>query len=163
MTSVWRGKYLEMHDDDGWEYVSRVGGMSAVAIEAIIDADILLVEQYRPPLGARCLEFPAGLIGDDDGGEDDSPEAAAIRELEEETGYRAGRIEYVGRFYSSPGMVSESFHLVRAHDLEKVGSGGGNESEDIVVHRVPLGEVKRFMQQKRDAGVMIDVRLMQFA
>lgn len=163
MTSVWRGKYLEMHDDDGWEYVSRVGGMSAVAIEAIIDGDILLVEQFRPPLGARCLEFPAGLIGDDDGGEDDTPEAAAIRELEEETGYRAGRIEYVGRFYSSPGMVSESFHLVRAHDLEKVGSGGGNDSEDIVVHRVPLGEVERFIQEKRDAGIAIDVRLMQFA
>lgn len=163
MTSVWRGKYLEMHDDDGWEYVSRVRGMSAVAIEAIIDGDILLVEQYRAPLKARCLEFPAGLIGDDDGGKDDTPEAAAIRELEEETGYRAGRIEYVGRFYSSPGMVSESFHLVRAHDLEKVGSGGGNESEDIVVHRVPLGEVERFLQKKRDAGVMIDVRLMQFA
>ncbi|WP_265530239.1 NUDIX hydrolase [Sphingomicrobium marinum] len=163
MTNVWRGKYLEMHDDDGWEYVSRVGGMSAVAIEAIIDGDILLVEQFRAPLGARCLEFPAGLIGDDDGGEDDTPEAAAIRELEEETGYRAGRIEYVGRFYSSPGMVSESFHLVRAHDLKKVGSGGGNDSEDIVVHRVPLGEVERFIQEKRDAGIAIDVRLMQFA
>lgn len=163
MTSVWRGNYLEMHDDDSWEYVSRVGGMSAVAIEAIIDGDIILVEQYRPALKSTCIEFPAGLIGDDDGGADDTPETAAVRELEEETGYRAGRIEYVGRFFSSPGMVSESFHLVRAHDLEKVGPGGGTDSEDIVVHRVPLGEVAAFVQEKRDAGIAIDVRLMQFA
>ena len=65
---------------------------------------------YR--LGANCIELPAGLIGDHDDGEDALTSAA--RELEEETGYRADNLEIIGEFFSSPGMVSESFTLVRA-------------------------------------------------
>jgi ADP-ribose pyrophosphatase len=119
---------------------------------------VLLVEQYRVPLGLRCLELPAGLIGDDSDGEDDL--VAAGRELEEETGYRAGRLEDLGTFYSSPGMVSESFTLVRATQLECVGAGGGTESEDITVHRVPLPEVSAFVAAKRAEGCGVDVRVL---
>ena len=84
----------------------------------------ILVEQYRVPLGARCLELPAGLVGDEEEGEE--VEAAAIRELEEETGYRAARMVDLGRFHASPGMSSEGFTLLRAEGLS--GSARAAES-----------------------------------
>lgn len=158
---AWKGRYLEMWQKDGWEFVKRAGGMSAVVIIAEVDDELLLVEQFRVPVGKRCLELPAGLIGDDDG-KDDSVEEAAARELEEETGYRPSRIERLGEFYSSAGNLGESFHLVRAHDCVKVGEGGGTESEDIAVHRVPLGEVKQFIERKRREDVGVDARLLRW-
>ena len=161
MTSRWRGKYLEMVEENGWEYVRRTSGMSAVVIIAEVEGEVLLVEQYRVPVGKNCIELPAGLIGDDDG-KDDSVEEAAARELEEETGYRPGRIERLGEFYSSSGVMGESFHLVRAHDCVKVGEGGGTESEDITVHRVAADSIADFVAQKRQEGLGIDVRLVRW-
>jgi len=122
------------------------------------DGHLLLVEQYRVPLGRRCLELPAGLIGD--GGDDEADETAAARELEEETGYRAARIESLGEFFSSPGMVSESFTLVRAHGLTRVGEGGGVEGENIIVHRVKLADVPAYVAACRARGMAIDVKLL---
>ena len=90
----------------------------------------------------------------------DDPLAAAGRELEEETGYRAGTLIDCGNFFSSPGMVSESFTLVQAGDLEKVGPGGGVEGENITVHRVALGKLETFIEGKRAEGCGIDVRLL---
>lgn len=158
---VWHGKYITARKRGRWEYVSRSRGIRAAVILAVDEADhVLLVEQYRVPLGRRCIELPAGLIGDDDGAEGEEPVAAAARELEEETGYRAGRMEVLGEFWSSPGMVSESFTLVRAHDLVKVGKGGGTDSEDITVHRVPLAGIGDDIAKWREAGLAIDVRLL---
>lgn len=158
---VWQGKYVTARKKGRWEYVSRARGIRAAVILAIDEQDhVLLVEQYRVPLGKRCIELPAGLIGDDDGAEGEEPAAAAARELEEETGYRAGRMELIGEFYSSPGMVSESFTLVRAHDLVKVSEGGGTESEDITVHRVPLTGVADAIAGWRAQGFAIDVRML---
>src|SRR3546814_1196899 len=87
------------------------------------------------PLKAQCLELPAGLIGDER--EDENPADAAARELAEETGYRAAIMENMGRFYRSPGMVSESFTLFKATNLTKTGPGGGTPAENIPVHSVP--------------------------
>jgi ADP-ribose pyrophosphatase len=110
------------------------------------------------PLQRRCLELPAGLVGDETEGEDVATSAA--RELEEETGWRADRIEIVGDFASSPGMVSETFTLVTAHGLTKVGEGGGVPGEDITVHRIALSDVHSFVAAKRAEGVVIDVKLL---
>lgn len=155
---VWQGRFITAKRRGRWEYVARSRNIRAAVILATIEGDVLLVEQYRVPLGKRCLELPAGLIGDDAEGEDDL--VAAGRELEEETGYRAGRLEDLGTFYSSPGMVSESFTLVRASELERTGPGGGTEGEDITVHRVQLGKVAAFAAARRAEGCGIDVRVL---
>lgn len=156
---VWQGRFLTAKTRGRWEYVGRVGGMRAGVILAI-DADgcVLLVDQYRVPLGRHCLELPAGLVGDDDAGE--SVEQAAARELEEETGYRAARIELLGEFYSSPGMVSECFTLVRAHGIERVGAGGGTADEGITVHRVPLNDIAAYVAARRAEGMAVDVKIL---
>lgn len=156
---VWQGKFITAKVRGRWEYVARARGIRAAAIIAIDDGHVLLVEQYRIPLGKRSLEIPAGLIGDDEGKAGEAPEVAALRELEEETGYTAGRMENLGEFHSSPGMVSESFTLLRAHGLTKVGAGGGTDSEDIIVHRVKLDELPQFVADWRAAGHAVDVRL----
>ncbi len=155
---VWQGRFITTKQRGTWEYVSRARGIKAAVILAIDEGHVLLVEQFRVPLGQPCLELPAGLVGDET--EDEAMEAAAARELEEETGYRAGRIELVGEFHSSPGMVSESFFFVRALDLEKVSEGGGVEGENIIVHRVALDEVKAFMAEKRAQGCAMDAKLL---
>lgn len=157
----WQGKYITAKQRGRWEYVSRSRNIRAAAILALTDADeVLLVEQYRVPLGSVSLELPAGLIGDDDGEEDEDALVAAARELEEETGYRAGHLEDLGNFFSSPGMVSESFTLVRATGLTKVGEGGGVGGEDITVHRVKLAQIREFIAAKRREGCGIDVRML---
>lgn len=156
----WQGRYIIAKTRGRWEYVSRTRNIRAAVILAVEDGHILLVEQYRVPLGCNCLELPAGLIGDHDDGEADDTLVAAGRELEEETGYRAGRLKDCGNFYSSPGMVSESFTLVQAGDLRKVGPGGGVGDENITVHRVALRELETFIAAKRAEGCGIDVRLL---
>ena len=157
----WAGQFITARTRGKWEYVTRARGIRAAVILAIDAEDhVLLVEQFRVPLGKACLELPAGLIGDDDGSPDEDPSAAAARELEEETGFRADRIEVIGEFYSSPGMVSESFTLVRAHGLTQVGPGGGTESEAIIVHRVALAHLPQFVEMARARGLGIDVRLL---
>lgn len=156
--TVWAGKYIVAKRQGTWEFVGRANNIHAAVIVAIEDGHVLLVEQHRVPLGGSCLELPAGLVGDIDAGE--TVESSAARELEEETGYRPGRIEIVGRFASSPGMVSETFTLVTAHDLTKVGDGGGDAHEGITVHRVPVADVPAFVAAKRAAGVFIDVKML---
>jgi ADP-ribose pyrophosphatase len=155
---VWSGRFLEVHKEGRWEYVSRTRGVSAAVILALDGDDVILVEQYRVPLGASCIELPAGLVGDEEEGEE--IEAAAIRELEEETGYRAARMVALGRFHASPGMSSEGFTLLRAEGLERTGEGGGIGSEDIEVHRVALGDLPAFVERKRADGAAIDAKLL---
>lgn len=157
--TVWQGKFITAKKQGRWEYVSRARGIRAAVIVAIDDdGQLILVEQYRVPLGRACLELPAGLVGDET--DDEAVEIAAARELEEETGYRAGRIESLGEYFSSPGMVSESFTLVRAHELVRTGDGGGVEGEGITVHRVKLAQVPAFVADCRARGMAIDVKLL---
>lgn len=155
---MWEGRFITVKKRGTWEYVGRARGISAGVILAVDGGHVLLVEQFRVPIGRNCIELPAGLIGDDVAGED--PLIAAGRELEEETGYRAAHLESLGEFYSSPGMVSESFTLVRASGLTQVGPGGGVEGENITVHRVPLDQVGDFIAAKRAEGCAIDVKML---
>lgn len=157
-TVEWEGKYIRIVRDGRWEYVERCGGVHAVVILAEHDDQLVLIEQPRVPLGNRkCIELPAGLVGDED---DKGVEETAVKELEEETGFTADRIEVIGEFHSSPGMVSEGFVLVRAHGLRKIGDGGGNEHEEIEVHLVPRSNIPTFIERKRAEGCAIDVKLL---
>lgn len=157
---VWQGRFITAKTKGTWEYVGRARGIRAAVILAVDDDDhVILVEQFRVPLGRACIELPAGLIGDGaDSGEDAL--TAAARELEEETGYRAAHMINLGDYFSSPGMVSESFTLLRAEGLTKVSDGGGVDGENITVHRVPLPALPAFVAERRARGDAIDVKLL---
>lgn len=157
---MWAGKYVRAVKRDKWEYASRTGGIKAVVILAEHEGKVILVDQPRVPTGCRCIELPAGLVGDED--PDATPESTAIKELEEETGFTAERVERLGEYYASPGMLSESFTLVRALGLRKIGEGGGDENEDIRVHLVVRAEIPSFIEQKRAEGFGVDVKLLLF-
>ena len=154
--TVWQGKFLSVLKEDAWEYAERPGDIGAAVIVALDDGHLLLIEQHRVPAGRVCLELPAGLVGDD--GEPEAATTAAARELEEETGYRPAQVEEIGSFYSSPGLTSESFTVVRATGLTRVGAG----EEGITLHRVPLADVPGFVDAKRREGLGIDAKLLLF-
>jgi len=158
---VWQGRFITAQVNGQWEFVGRARGIRAVVILAV-DADqhVILVEQYRVPLGRVCIELPAGLIGDEEQFAGEDAMTAAARELEEETGYRAARLELIGEFWPSPGMVSESYTLVKAHGLTRTGDGGGAEGENITVHRVPLADIRAFVAGRRALGDAIDGKLL---
>lgn len=158
MTVEWRGKYLEVHREGTWEYVARTAHIEAAVILAVTAArEIVLVEQWRVPLGAPTIELPAGLIGD--AGPEEAA-ASAARELEEETGFGAARFEDLGEYATSAGMSAETFHLFRAHDLTRRGPGGGVEGEAITVHVVPLAGLAGWLAAQRRRGCVIDCRLL---
>ncbi|HUE80108.1 MAG TPA: NUDIX hydrolase [Sphingomicrobium sp.] len=157
---MWEGKYVRAVKRGRWEYAGRVGGVRAVVILAEFEGQVILVDQPRIAVGGRCLELPAGLVGDEE--KSATVEDTAVKELEEETGFTATGIERLGDFHASPGMLSESFTLVRAHGVTRSGDGGGTEHEDIRVHRVPRAEIAAFVEQKRAEGLAIDVKLLLF-
>ena len=157
---MWQGKYVRAIKQGRWEYVSRVDEVRAVVILAEVEGKAILVEQMRVPIGGRCLELPAGLVGDTD--RNATIEDTAVKELQEETGFTAERAERLGDFHSSPGMVSESFTVVRAHGVRRSGEGGGVEGEDIKVHLVPRDQIPAFVADKRAEGLAIDAKLLLF-
>jgi len=157
---MWEGKFIRALRRANWEYASRANNINAVVILAEFEGKMVLIDQPRVGPDCRCVELPAGLVGDED--RDATVEGTAIKELEEETGFTAERVERLGEFYASPGMLSESFTLVRAHGLRRIGEGGGDENEDINVHLVPRAEIPNFIEQKRAEGFGIDVKLLIF-
>jgi ADP-ribose pyrophosphatase len=157
---MWAGKFVRAMRRGKWEYASRTNDIGAVVILAEHDGKVILIDQPRVPLGRRCVELPAGLVGDLD--PNATVEATAIKELEEETGFTADRVERLGEFFASPGMVSEGFTLVRAIGVRKVGEGGGDASEDINVHLVARADIPAFIDWKRREGFAVDVKLLLF-
>jgi len=155
---MWEGKFVRALRRGKWEYASRARDIGAVVILAEYDGKVILVEQPRVAPDRRCIELPAGLVGYLD--PNATVETTAINELEEETGFTAERVERLGEFYASPGMLSEGFTIVRAHGIQKIGEGGGDEHEDIKVHLVRRDEIANFLEQKRADGFGIDSKLL---
>jgi ADP-ribose pyrophosphatase len=154
------GKYLQFVRRDTWEYVTRKGASGVVVVAALTPAGkVLLVEQFRTPIGRRVIELPAGLAGDVEGAADEPLAEAAQRELIEETGYRAAEFRHVFTGPSSAGLTDEMIALFVASGLERVSDGGGVAGEDIVVHEVPLAEVADWLESRTQEGCLIDVRV----
>jgi ADP-ribose pyrophosphatase len=154
------GRFLRLVRRDGWERAERVGVRAIVVIVAVTPAgELLLVEQHRRPVAATVLELPAGLAGDDPRHRDESLADAAGRELREETGWEAARFEVLSAGPPSAGLSSEVVTLLRAHDLRRVGSGGGDADERITVHAVPLDEAPAWIAGRARAGVLVDPKV----
>ena len=159
-TTLHTGKFLALIKEGRWEYVDRVNATGAAIILAVTpEQKILLVEQYRIPVHARTIELPAGIIGDEPGGSNESQAEAARRELLEETGYAAEKIEPVMCGAACSGLTSERMTLFRALGLRRVGQGGGVAHEDIVLHEIPLVEVAAWLETKAKDGVLVDPKV----
>ncbi|HET7712394.1 MAG TPA: NUDIX hydrolase [Thermoanaerobaculia bacterium] len=151
-------KRLLIKERDSWEFVERKSGKEAVIVLAVTDdGRVLLTEQMRRPLGKRVIEFPAGLVGDEEGGEE--PADAARKELKEETGYACTKVELIARGPTTAGISSEVVSFYRARNVRKEGKGGGVSGEDITVHEVPLAEIRAWLEKKERAGLAIDVKI----
>jgi len=157
---LYQGKYLRLVRQGTWEYSERVGASGIVALVPLTDqGELVLVEQYRVPLGARVIEIPAGLVGDKAGQEAESLELGAARELEEETGFRAGRLTPLMVGPSSAGSSNSVITFFLATDLVRTGPGGGDEHEDITVHVVPLAGMQAWLQAQLQAGKVLDPKI----
>ena len=155
---LYEGHFLRVCRRGRWEYVERSNATGAVVIVAVTDDDrVLLTEQVRPPVDAPVLELPAGLIGDQPG--EENYREAAVRELEEETGFRAADISLLTDGPSAAGLSNEQVVLVRASGLKRVGPGGGDDTEDIQVHEIPRDEVGDWLAQRRAQGTLIDPKV----
>jgi ADP-ribose pyrophosphatase len=115
------------------ELVGHPGGVGIVAVDK--DRQVFLVRQFRKPFERMIAEIPAGKL---EYGED--PLSAAKRELEEEIGYKAGKIRSIGAYYSSPGFCNETIHLYLATELEAVGQHP-DEDEFLEISKVSLDEL----------------------
>ncbi len=154
------GKWLRLKRRGRWEYAERTNPGGGVMIIAVTPEDrLLFVEQYRPAIESMTIEMPAGLVGDVASHSDESAVDAADRELIEETGYQAARIEFLMAGPTSAGMSNEILAFVRAHDLTRVHVGGGDETEDIIVHEVPRREAAAWLAGKIRAGYSIDPKM----
>jgi ADP-ribose pyrophosphatase len=143
-----------------WEYLARkeISGIVGM-IPVTDDGRLVLVEQYRPPVDARVVEIPAGLVGDEEGRRDEPLVEAAGRELIEETGYRAARLKAVCTGVPSAGGTAETLTIYLATGLQRVGPGGGDDSEEIDVHEVPLAELGGWLDRRRREGVLVDLKI----
>lgn len=158
--TLFNGRWLRLKRRGSWEYCERVNPAGAVIIVALTDDDeLVFVEQFRVPVQRTTIEMPAGLIGDLAQSSDESALDSARHELEEETGYRAARLELVMSGPVSAGLTTETATFVRATGLTRVGAGGGDESEQIVVHHVPRAEAPHWLAERRRAGYSIDPKL----
>lgn len=157
MKILFQGDHIDVLERDGWQYVERRKAKEAAAVLAETDEGVILTEQFRRPLNARVIDFPAGLVGDEapdiDGAE------TAKKELEEEAGYTCDSVELLARGPSSPGITSEIVSLYRAGGVRKVGRGGGVGGEDITVHVVPRARLRAFLREKADQGVLTDLKV----
>ena len=156
---VWQGKYLRVRVHGTWEYAERPNTPAGVAIVAVTPEDeLLLTEQFRVPMGRNTIELPAGLSGDDDYAGEHYAETAK-RELREETGYEATDWQELTQGPVSAGLSNEVVAFYLGRNLRKVGAGGGEGSEKIHVHKVPVKEVPAWLKQKEREGIAVDPKI----
>jgi ADP-ribose pyrophosphatase len=133
------------------------GGVCVVAIDP--EDRVLLVRQWRHAIGGPLLEIPAGTLDRDENGSVEDHAGAAARELEEETGTRAGTWRYLGAFYTAPGFTSELMHLYLATELRVADEGGlgPDEDERLELRPIPFADAVGMAErgELRDAKSMV--------
>jgi len=155
------GKYLRTIYEDNWEYVERVNGRHVVYIVPLNKnkfgrPELIFIEEYRIPLKKIVVGFPAGLVGDV-GAEEII--TAAYRELEEETGYSAGKMQHLVSGPSSAGLSNETIHIYLANELVKVSDGGGIDGEDIKTESISIYDSEEWLQNKsKNDKYAIDIK-----
>lgn len=154
------GKHIQLVALGKWEFAERKKVSGIVGIVAVTDEKkLILVEQFRAPVGRRVIEIPAGLAGDIAGSEDEALQIAAKRELMEETGYDARQMTQLTEGAVSAGMTSEVVTLFRATGLSRTGKGGGDGSEDIEVHEIPVDQAHAWIQERQKGGAIVDLKV----
>lgn len=157
---LYEGRHLNFVSHDGWEYVSRRNVNGVVVITAVTEENkLLLVEQLRKPLNRAIIELPAGLSGDIAGEENEALVRAGKRELVEETGYEATSMKAVTAGPASAGLTDEFITFLQAEGLRKIGTGGGDASENIIVHEIPLAQLHEWIIQQQQLGKLIDYKI----
>jgi ADP-ribose pyrophosphatase len=152
----WLGLYRIGH----WDFVKRPNADACVGILAVTpDDEVVLIEQFRVPVQQKVIEIPAGLVGDEEEFRGEALSATAARELLEETGYRAGKIELLLASPTSAGMTPEITHLFHATGLVKEHDGGGTGHEEIQVHLVPRHDLRGWLKAKEAGGYLIDFKI----
>ena len=166
---LWTGKFLRTvlinysaHcnssgavENRDWESVERVNCGGIVGIVPITDdGDVILIKQFRPPVNGYVIELPAGLC---DIGE--TLEAAAGRELIEETGYAAAAMRFLVKGPMSSGSSSELLTVFVATGLTYVGIGKRDETENIEVFKIPAENLASTLLQMQQEGVFIDLKI----
>lgn len=154
------GKFLEFFNRGGWEYVQRRKAKGVVCALAVTgEKQVVLCEQFRPPVGKRVIELPAGLAGDIPYQEDEPLLSAAKRELKEETGYIAENWTRLTEGPSSAGLSTEVITFFHATGLSRISQGGGDHTEDIKVHHVDASDVVDWCHRRESEGLMVDFKI----
>lgn len=149
---LYRGSHLVLRRSGAWEYVERPYRAPGVLIVATTESGLLvLIDEFRVPVGGRVISLPAGLVGDK--GEQESAETAARRELLEETGYECSDLELLGGGPSSPGLSSEMVTFYRAREVRKVGNP--RPEEETTVYLVPFDEAVAWTRARAAEGFLI--------
>ncbi|MBI3307047.1 MAG: NUDIX hydrolase [Candidatus Omnitrophica bacterium] len=157
---LFEGKYLRLVRKQTWEFVERIHGDGIVVIMPLTEKKtVIVIDQYRAALEKRVIEFPAGLVRDMEAHRGESFENAAKRELEEETGYRAGKIKVLFRGPASSGATASMITFFLAEKLTKVSEGGGDETEDIQVHEIPVKKLAGWIQKMEKKGMVTDPKV----
>jgi 8-oxo-dGTP pyrophosphatase MutT (NUDIX family) len=161
---LWKGKFMSAveityRDAHGavrtWEALERVGiGGIVVMVGVTPVGKVILEKQFRPPLGRDVIELPAGLV---EPGE--SFEVAAKRELIEETGWAASKLEFLAEGPISTGASTEMLRAYLCTELQHIGKNGGDDNEIIEVIETPLHDVQEFLRQAQTQGTLVDLKV----
>lgn len=155
-----KGKYLNLISEDNWEYVKRTHCSGIVVIVPMTPSGkVIFVEQFRRPVEAQVIEWPAGLVNDKMSHDPETMEAAARRELLEETGYHAEHLSLLVGGPVSSGLSSEIISFYEALDVVKVASGGGDATESIKVHEIPIKEADIWLYEMGKKGFLVDPKV----
>jgi ADP-ribose pyrophosphatase len=158
--TIARGKHLHLVKRGTWEFARRPNVCGIVGIVAVTEArELILVEQFRPPVNATVIELPAGLAGDLADAPTEDLAIAAQRELLEETGYAASEMVKLAEGPASAGLSDEVITLFLARGLTRQADGGGDDSESIVVHHVSLATIDEWLGEQTKGGKMVDLKV----